>query len=224
VVLLLSVGLGWFALKMREAERQRKAVEAIRAAHGQVFYDYEFDEEDILRLDMADPPTPAWLRRLVGDDFFADVVEAGFNVVSARRVDEAVLEHINGLPHLHSLDLCSTQVTDAALENLKGLTDLEILNLSRTHVTDAGVKHLKGLRNLACLDISGTQITDAGLEHLKGLSKLEYLRLQSSVDGTQAKDEGIEKLRKGLPNCEIILEEEDTQPVTDPKTNLAPYN
>jgi len=32
VVVLLGMGLGWFGWKMREAERQRKAVEAIRKA------------------------------------------------------------------------------------------------------------------------------------------------------------------------------------------------
>jgi len=32
VIVLLSVGLGWFGWKLREAERQWKAVEAIRKA------------------------------------------------------------------------------------------------------------------------------------------------------------------------------------------------
>lgn len=39
VVVVLGVVLGWFAFKMRKAERQRKAVEAIREAGGVVIYD-----------------------------------------------------------------------------------------------------------------------------------------------------------------------------------------
>ena len=44
VVVLLSVGLGWFAFKMRQAERQRKAVEKIREAGGVVWHDCDLYE------------------------------------------------------------------------------------------------------------------------------------------------------------------------------------
>jgi len=34
VIVLLSLPMGWFGWKMREAERQKRAVEAIRKAGG----------------------------------------------------------------------------------------------------------------------------------------------------------------------------------------------
>jgi hypothetical protein len=37
------------------------------------------------------------------------------------------------------------------------------------------------------------------LEHLKGLTKLKWL----SVCDTNVTDEGVEKLQKALPDCEI---------------------
>jgi hypothetical protein len=211
VVVLLSVPMGWFALKMRQAERQRQAVEAIQKAGGYVAYDYEFYG--------SGPPGPAWLRRLLCEDFFANVVLVHFSMrfgdgymvhlkgltglewleLTGTQVTDGGLEHLRGLTKLDSLELSDTQITDAGLEHLKGLTKLEDLNLSNTQVTDAGLEYLEVLRNLRILELSSTQVTDAGLENLKGLTKLKYLDLRE----TQVTDEGIKDLQKALPNCEI---------------------
>lgn len=80
VLALLSAALGWLALKVRQAERQRKAVTAIRKAGGYVLYDYEC-WNGIPILD-GKPPPPAWLREVLGEDFFSDVVQARFGYVS----------------------------------------------------------------------------------------------------------------------------------------------
>jgi hypothetical protein len=47
---------------------------------------------------------------------------------------------------------------------------------------------------------SGTRITDAGLMHLKGLTSLTAVL----VGGTSATDEGIDDLKKALPNLRSI--------------------
>ena len=44
LVVAVAVPLGWFGVKLREAERQRRAVEAIRGTGGMVYYDYQLDE------------------------------------------------------------------------------------------------------------------------------------------------------------------------------------
>ena len=72
VMTLASVGLSWFAVKLQQARRQRAAVEAIEKAGGWVEYDYELRTRPPSD---ADPPGPAWLRNLLGIDFFATVVE-----------------------------------------------------------------------------------------------------------------------------------------------------
>jgi hypothetical protein len=89
---------------MRQAEMQRDAVTAIEKLGGRARWDDKALEG------------PAWLRTLLGDDFFN----------SARWVD-----------------LTRSEVTDAGLEHLKGLSRLQQLWLVSTKVTDAGVKKLQ---------------------------------------------------------------------------------
>src|SRR5262245_17910828 len=68
---LACVALGWWVHK---AERQRRAVAAIRAAGGYVEYDYERDGRR-RGLRNPTPPGPVWLHSVVGVDYFADVYE-----------------------------------------------------------------------------------------------------------------------------------------------------
>jgi len=199
VVLALAVAIPccWLAVKMRQAEKQRRAVEAIGGADGVVWYDYQRTEGRRHRAVGAEPPAPAWLRRLVGDDLFCDVVCVNFGYRD--RVDDVVLEHVKGLTTLKTLDLSYTPITDVGLEHLKGLTNLESLLVSGTRVTDANLEHLKGLTKLKSLGLSFTKVTNDGLMSLKGLRELSYLNL----DGTHVTEEGVKELRPALPNCYI---------------------
>ena len=69
LVLVLGCGMGWFAYELQQAQRQRDAVEAIRNLGGIVAYDYQVSASRLRRM-----PPPEWARRLVGDDFLANVV------------------------------------------------------------------------------------------------------------------------------------------------------
>lgn len=174
VVVLLSLPLGWFAMKMVRAERQRQAVEAIEEAGGVVFYEYHY-KGGALTVG-AKPSGPAWLRQLVGEDFFWEAVNVDFFTKGyVARADDMVLEDVKGLTGLKGLVLSCAPVTDAGLEQLKGLTALESLSLGRTQVTDSGLENLKEMTNLESLDLTDTQVTA----------------------------EGIERLQKALPNCQI---------------------
>ncbi len=139
LVLLLSVPLGWFSWKMDRAREQREVVEGISELGGYIIYDYEFDETGELIWE-AEPTTPAWLRKWLGDDFFCDVTRVG---CSSTHFTDAELEHLKGLTNLKSLHLKSMQVTDAGLEHLKGLTNLKELWLLNTQATEDGVKKLQ---------------------------------------------------------------------------------
>jgi hypothetical protein len=66
-VLLVSIGMSWLAVKLQRARRQQEAVEALAKAQCSAWYDYESENQ------FAEPPTPRWLRELLGDDFFFDV-------------------------------------------------------------------------------------------------------------------------------------------------------
>jgi len=195
VVLVASLGMSWFAVRMQRARKQREVVAAIVEMGGRVTYDYEFDASGHY-IPHPEPPGPAWLRKLLGDDFFTDVRSVRF---LGTHVKAAELIHLKGLTRLQRLYLSDTQVTDADLEHLKGLTNLHTLCLDGTRVTDAGLECLKGLTQLQRLDLWATGVTDAGLEHLKGLTNLQSLCLE----GTQVTDAGVNNLKKALPNCTI---------------------
>jgi hypothetical protein len=216
LVLLVSLGMSWVAVKMKSARQQKEAVEEIEKLGGGVLYDYQIQQPGGL-LPGTHPPGPAWLRNLLGEDFFTTVVYASF-VYSP--VTDAGLEHLKGLTRLRglaiveakatgvgleplkgmaqlqTLDFDLTPITDVGLKYLKGLRHLQLLHLGRTKVTDAGLEHLKVLTQLRTLDLWDTQVTDAGLEHLKGLRQLETLSLKR----TRVTDGGVKRLQQALPN------------------------
>ena len=114
-MLLACIGMSYLGIKMQRARRQKEAVEEIKQLGLTVSYDYH------VLSGVRAPSSPKWLRNLLGDDFFTNVV---------------------------SVHVGSTQVTDAGLEQLKGLTQLLGLFLENTKVTDAGLANLRALTQL----------------------------------------------------------------------------
>jgi Leucine-rich repeat (LRR) protein len=215
-VTLFAVACSWFAVKMQQARRQREAVEAIRKIGGFVVYDYEINLEkgSLTRIQGAIPPSPAWLRKVLGEDFYQTVAYVNFadsEIIDIKgifelhanpsnlEVTETGLEPLEELKQLRALYLSKTQITDAGLQHLKELNKLNILFLEKTIITDIGLKYLKGLTQLQNLDLDETRITDAGLEQLKELKQLRSLRLS----GTQITDAGLKHL-KGLNKLESL--------------------
>jgi len=184
LVLTVAVAIlcSWLSVEMKEARKQKEAVEAIGALKGGILYDWQISGSGKTK-----PTGPAWLRNVVGDDFFVSVN----TVVSNTEFTDAVLQHLEGMTQLQYLYLGHTKVTDAGLEHFAGLTQLRFLGLTNTQVTDAGLAHLEGLTQLQHLEIGGTKVTDAGLEHLKELSQFQALGL----DGTQVTDTGLTYLK-----------------------------
>jgi mono/diheme cytochrome c family protein len=129
-----------------------------------------------------------------------DRLEVSFHMLGSKVTDKdiAVLSSLKGLAHL---DLGHTSITDAGLVHLKGLKALTKLHLEGTKITDAGLINLKELHNLTYLNLYGTNITDAGLEHLNPLIKLKDLYLWQ----TKVTEAGVSKLKKALPQVEIVL-------------------
>ena len=124
VMTLLALWLGYITHRARQ---QKQAVEAIEKLGGEVSYDYE-------------PAGPAWLRRLIGIDYFASVT---------------------------TVELLGREVTDAGLEHLKRLTSLRRLFLSGTQISGAGLEYLKGLTRLVLLEVDDTEVSDIGVSELQ---------------------------------------------------------
>jgi hypothetical protein len=221
--LMCAVACGWLGKKIEQKRNERAAFQAIARLGGGMQYDYQLGGSG------GTPHGPAWLRKLLGDDFFSDVEVVVFPVdpslilgsggevsydglvylqsfvhlqILILRGDsftDAGLEHLKGLTKLGRLDVESKNITDAGLEHLKGLTDLQSLTLNSNRITDAGLEHVKRLIHLRRSFLTRTHVTDAGLQHLKGLSQLQTLNLEA----TDVTDAGVARLQQSLPSCEI---------------------
>jgi len=204
---VVTVFCVWMGITAKRARDQKQAVEAILEMGGFVFYEHQGVPTGqalpwtrfTYSLDgptPVDPPGPAWLRKLIGDEYFFRVFWIQLNRSQFRDVSLAA---ISRLADVKRLALNNNKISDAGLVHLKGLTHLDMLALSDNNVTDDGLVYLKGLTNLRYLYLNRIEITDAGLKHLNGMTKLQLL----SLHGTHVTEEGIERLQQTLPNCTI---------------------
>jgi hypothetical protein len=139
---------------MKHAREQKDTIAAIvKQGWGGVEYDYEFDASGFRR--NAIPPGPTWLRSLLGDNYFANVVGVYFG---ERQNNGSTRED----PFLHRI-----MINDANLEQVGDLHQLLWLDLSLTRVTDKGLEHLKRLKSLRNLWLNDTGVTDPGVKKLQ---------------------------------------------------------
>jgi hypothetical protein len=191
MILMLLVGIGmaiWIVPIKKRAERQQAAIKAIVNDGGLVTYDYQENQPaNRSGFVKAEPPGPGWLRKLLGDDYFA-------NVVTVRVRTDAGLKELSGPKHLKGLIRPYNDRFTSV--NSKGQ---RISHIDATQITDIGVRQLQDLNELEYVDLSDTGITDAGLDYFKGKSHLQMLNLS----GDQISDAGVNDLQKALPNCQI---------------------
>src|SRR4051812_5946207 len=148
---VLSLPLGWLAYERNQVRKRQADIAEFEKLGGFA----HFDE--------SQPPHPAWLRPLLGDDSLGELVGMQFFGSPATNAELAPLSRMT---RLQSLSLDESQVTDAGLMHLARLTDLRELSLDHTRVTDAGLVHLAGLSKLKTLWLGDTLVTDRGLIHL----------------------------------------------------------
>jgi hypothetical protein len=200
LTLIVAIPCAWIGRKIEKKRRERGAVEAIRASGGTASYDYEvpwswFDRRDErFSPSYYGPDGPSWLRGMLGEDFFNEIVQ-----VDLSRVPVARLDWLDTLPQLRWLRVSRPDLADADLTHIRDLTQLRSLELVRTKVSDSGMMYLGRLTKLQHLNLCGTRVTDAGLVHLKQLPRLQTLVLFA----TNVTDAGVHDLQKALPNCTI---------------------
>src|SRR5262245_10359599 len=87
MLVLITALCIWLGFQVNAARRQREAVAAILKVGGSVKYDFQMVLNPTIpsplnvsykSLKDASPPGPAWLRHLIGDEYFQDVVEVIF--------------------------------------------------------------------------------------------------------------------------------------------------
>lgn len=123
-----------------------------------------------------------WLQRILGADYFHDVVCVGLDNVAT----DADLAALAELRHLKLLYPGGGRVSDEGLKHLANLTGLRLLVLWGNPISGHGVESLSGLKRLRHLDLSRTQVTDrrlAGLGSLTGLERLDIAN-NPQLDGS----------------------------------------
>jgi len=132
----------WLGIVVNKVNKQKRAVAAIERLEGQVRSDYELDAYGS-RIPDAHPPGPVWLRKLLGEEYFREVV----------LVDLAIGSRVG-----------RSRVTDADLRCLESLPDVEWINLARNPaITDQGLVHLRNLTKLRALSLDNSRAVPSGL-------------------------------------------------------------
>jgi hypothetical protein len=200
LVVLIAIPLAW---KVNRVRHQREVVSVIARLDGDLLYDYQ-------RRAITDGPTqqpagPQWIRRFVGDDFFADVVQVQ---LSGAQVSDGTLARVVSLPELQLLGVRSDNVTDQGLAMVARKKSLMSLTLRSNRLTPAGIDYLAELPNLQFLRCSGLQVDDRWIPHLAKLKSLRTLVLSD----TRITDEGLAGLRS-MPMLDGLFF--DDTPITD---------
>lgn len=138
-ILVLSLPLSWFAVRLEKARRQREAVKVIRQLGGEVIYHWEPPSPGIQCLmEVEEPRTPEWICRLLGKEF-SDVMAVS---LWGQGVQESDLSVLQEFPNLRGLEITGTPIGDVGIDHIAGLTKLEALILDRTGITPEDEKKL----------------------------------------------------------------------------------
>ncbi len=185
MIVVVTAFCVWLGITSSRANRQRRAVEIIKKAGGTAYYDFDADDDGVLRTPPLSPSGPDWLRRSIGIDYFSTVVRVGLD--DRKNPNDDAFAALADLPQLRNLFLGGSAVSDAVMSRLKGLNQLHALIVVHSTVTDAGWKAFERLTQLKSLRIDGLNFTDSSLVYVMDLSGLRRLFL---ID-TQVSDFGV---------------------------------
>ena len=107
---VVAVGAGWLGNRVERKRQEREAAEAIVKLGGLAVHYYEKGSEK--------SPGPDWVRSLLGENFFSDVVEVNLAGAAVHNSDLVCLDN---LVAIEKLNLSSTKITDEGLASLARL-------------------------------------------------------------------------------------------------------
>jgi hypothetical protein len=142
LLVLIAVLAVVLAVYVNGANRQRRAVAKLQELHVSVQYDYQLSRSN-------EPPGPAWLRDLLGIDYFDNVVDVG----GSARIRDKDLAILHEFPRLCMVDLSSWHVSGASLVQLCGLPELAHISLGPFNATDEALAVLGTLTQLNSLSV-----------------------------------------------------------------------
>ncbi len=171
VVALFSAFIGWYLYRVQQ---QRRAVQWIENAQGEVWYNYQLQSVDSVANQSAVSAWPGWLVELLGIDFFERVVMA--RIYYAPEVSG--ISQLKGLPNLKSLTLSCISASDLSV--IKQLTELEELHLRGESFSD--LSPLSNASSLQSLVLVNTKVTD--IRPVCNLESLNFLEIYNAPIST----------------------------------------
>jgi class 3 adenylate cyclase len=115
------------------------------------------------------------------------------------RITDHELAYFSGT-NIIDLNLKKSNITDDGLATISDL-HLEFLDVDGVRgITDIGAERLGRMRSLQYLYLKDTRISDIGLAHLLNLNELRELH----VKGTDVTPDGLDRLKKALPNLRDV--------------------
>ena len=214
LTIAVAVPCSWLAVEMKKARRQKAVVERLVTTGYAVLYDYQKRPGTFNYSNTVAFPCPSFLRKVFGDDFFADVHFLSGTVTDTHSVcieelrelrgfsgtlTDGGMSHLATLSKLKLLDLKKSQITNKGLVHLQNLTNIESLFLTDNSISGAGLMHITHMRKLRHLSLQGNPITDDGLVYIVNLKNLQMLGLGY----TQVTDTGLDHL-KSLTNLNCL--------------------
>ena len=137
IVAALGIGLG---VRVRQADRQRQAIQAIHKLGGAVLYQTAESKK-------LPPATHSRFERYLGAVFIEPVEYVSFRTSRPLSLHpELIQTGLAELKHLHglrTLRLEGLEVSDADLEQLEMLKSLRLLDLSWTNVSETGIARIE---------------------------------------------------------------------------------
>ena len=193
---LVAIALGILTRVHHRVQEQKIAVARIKALGGQVVYDYEEGKPSAKQ--KRAPPGWPWLRKLVGDEYFQDVVGITLDGTPVSDTDLNIIGKLRGMKTLSTIGREKTEngryiirwskfpepvfsrITDDGLRRLGPQRNLKVAMLAHTSVGDEGVKEIAHWQSLEVLNLDCTQVTSSGMELLEKLERLKSLKLRKT--------------------------------------------
>lgn len=220
LLVLVAVLAIWLARVTNRARLQAELVAELKAKKCQAEFDYQHPEyepgakpSDRLSTSArmkAEPPGPKWLRRIVGDEYFRNIVYVSYYGRLDHRSrpgldmstlgpgpDEELLRKLGSLGALKAIALNGSDMKGRALAHVGRQHDLEnLLVYDCPNVTDESVAYLQDLRELKRVNIGGCPIGDRGVSYLAKLPQMEVIQVHggSITDACFAHVRGLPKL------------------------------
>jgi hypothetical protein len=214
---VMTVVCIWVGFKVNRARNVKNAIAEVERLGGKIVYLHCMDRPTI---PPPEPPGPKWLRNLIGDEFFVEVLQIELHTDQA---NDETIALIAKLPRMDSLVVTSNSITDKGMAHLAQATSLLAWDIKSDHITPSCLSYLHGLPKLITVVLRSAKADDSWMPACAALSQLKYLALQGTavtdsglvaiensknleaivLEGTPVTASGVDRLRKILPKCNI---------------------